>query len=146
MKIKSVPIIQNFKLECDPEGIADFTVCQARNSQDILRNEVVGRVTRLMDVSDGRPRLQFDQNDLRLYAREVYLTLSAVSGVKNEKDEEVFKSEKDPDGIYRVNEAMSEEEFLNAWDKLPKEAREEIHTRVREVNPQWGKPVPSSAT
>lgn len=141
MKVKSLPIKQTFDLTSDPEGIAKVTIRQAREDENIARQDMFSKITRVfdgegVDGSSQKVRVEVESNDLRLRRRECYLVLENVEGVFGSDAKELFRSANSGNGEL-VRNAMTETEFSMSWNQLDEEAREEIYGYVMEVNPTW---------
>jgi hypothetical protein len=137
MRVLSLPLIEVFPLKADPEKKAEVTIRQAREGENIERNEMFSRTTRIYDDNVlGEIRLQQEYNQRKLRRKEAWLVIGRVTGVLGDDGEELFKSAEGIDGP-SVREAMSEEAFNRAWGKLPPEAAAEISTYVHKINKTW---------
>lgn len=143
MKITAIPIQQTFNLESDEDGIASVTIRQAREGEQVERQDFFSRVSRVYEDPllgniglSGRIRLETEQNRLRLLRKEAYLTLARVSNITLSDGNELFRTETTVDGP-SVRAAMTEDEFNRAWGLLPSEVAAEISQYVHDVNVQW---------
>lgn len=143
MKISSIPLSEQFDLKTDPSGETTIIVRQAREGENIERNDFFSKITRVYEDPmlgsmglDGRLKLQVEQNEKRLRRKEAYLTLGSVTGLTYEDGTELFRSQDTVDGR-SVKAAMSEEAFNRAWALLPSDMATEISEHVRSVNLAW---------
>lgn len=131
MKLNSMPVQEVFKLEADPEGLAEVTVLQATEFANSQRASAFSELT----FQDGGGMKQ-NYNPRLIFLHEAYGTLSRVSGILDENDQELFKS-KSENGVEMVRHAMSFDEFKKAWLRLPSVAVDEIVDCIHEINPEW---------
>lgn len=135
MKIASLPTVESFKLETDPEGKAEVTIAQATFGQDREREELFKKQSYVFD-DDARGRTEWRQDFNRkdLVLLEIYLTLTDAVGITDEDEKDFFDFDNRPVGIRRVK---SRNKFLEQISKMPSEVVEELHRCVLKVNPQW---------
>jgi hypothetical protein len=138
MKISASPLMQTFSLESDPEGVAQVTIRQAREGENIERSELFARTQRVFDDTlVGTIRLETEYNQLRLRRKEAYLTLASITGIQDaETGDEWFRSGETVDGA-SIRAVMSEAEFNRKWGLLPPDMVREIVRLVHRVNPTW---------
>jgi hypothetical protein len=137
MKVLSFPLFETFPLVSDDEGVAQVTVRQATEGENIERNELFSRTRRIYNDGKAEVTLEQDYNVRKLRRKEAYLTLGKVVGMVIESTgAELFKYADTGDGP-RVRMAMSEDEFNQAWNRLPAPVAEEIVGYVHNVNPDW---------
>lgn len=138
MRIESTPLIQEFNLETDPDGVASVSVRQATEGENIQRAALFARTTRILEEADTGDTIKYEQeyNARQLRRKEAYLTLASISGIVDEKDHEWFKSGPGKDGP-RISNAMSEGQFNDAWDRLPGNVADEIIRHIHSVNVGW---------
>ncbi len=137
MRILSLPIMETFDLVSDPDGKAQVTIRQAREGENIERNEMFARTTRIYnDDQIGEIKLQQEYNQRKLRRKEAYLTLGRFTGVEDENAKELFSFAETKDGP-SIKVAMDESQFNSAWGKLPPEAAAEVSRLVYQVNPTW---------
>lgn len=140
MKIHSKPLFQTFKLTTDPDGEAEVLVRQAREGENIERNQLFSK-TRYVQTNALETAAEQEINPSLLRRKEAYLTLGRVSGLvvvdDNGNETELFKSRESSDEGPSVRAAMTETEFNRAWNRLPPEMAREIVDFVYKVNPDW---------
>lgn len=135
MQIKKKPIIQEFLLKADPDGLATVTIRQATFEQDTIRSDAYA-MRRTVWKADGAV-VEENRNIARVYAKEIYATIVGATGFIDEKKKEIFAFE---DGKL----AMTETEFYEALGLLDSETVLEIRDCVYKVNPTWGTPRDAS--
>lgn len=134
MRINSKPIIREFKLITDPDKEAVVGVRQATTLENI-------------ELEAKKTPLEWSQRDEGFFARQsmreneeimwkAYYTLAYVSNVKDENDQEYFRS-KDGDRGQSIKSAMTPQEFRLAWGQLPMDMTKEINRYVHEINPHF---------
>lgn len=131
MQIKKKPIIQEFQLKSDPDGIATVTIRQATFEQDTIRSDAYA-TRRTIWRAEGAV-VEENRNIARVYAKEIYATIVGASGFLDEKKKEIFAFEDS-------KLAMTETEFYEAIGLLDSETVLEIRDCVYRVNPTWGTP------
>lgn len=135
MQIKKKPIVQEFPLKSDPDGIATVIIRQATFEQDTLRSDAYA-IRRTTWKAEGAV-VEENRNIARVYAKEIYATIVGAIGFIDEKKKEIFQFE---DGKL----AMTETEFNEALGLLDSETVLEIRDCVYRVNPTWGTPRDAS--
>ncbi len=135
MKVSSTPLMQEFSLESDPDGVAVVLVRQAREGENIERAKMFARTRYGQDSTDGAYAEQ-EINARLLRRKEAYLTLGRATGFLDENEKELFRSKETKEGP-SVKAAMSEQDFNTAWDRLLPEAAAEIGRDIFEVNATW---------
>lgn len=136
MKVTSLPVSKQFKLETDPDGTGHVTIAQATFAQDRTRSELL-KTQRYSFDDRERTKSEMIQevNPRDLQALEVYLTITSAEGIVDENEQPLFKFNTGATGVSRpANQA----EFMAALGRMPTDVVEEIHKYVREVNPSWG--------
>lgn len=134
MKIKSAPIVKTFALKSDVDKEAKVTIRQATFEDSRLRSELFARTRYIFDNAEqGQFTQEQDINTRDMEALEIYLTLCGAEGIFDEGGTPYFTFTETtparPDGKTK---------FLTRLGALPEDVVREIHTYVREVNPQWG--------
>jgi len=135
MQIKKKPVVQEFQLKSDPDGIATVTIRQATFEQDTIRSDAYA--TRKTTWTPEGAVVEENRNIARVYAKEIYATIVGASGFLDEKKKEIFSFE-------NGQLAMSEFEFNFALGLLDSETVLEIRDCVYKVNPTWGTPRDAS--
>lgn len=130
----SKPILQTFKLTTDPDGVAEVTIRQAREGENIERNGLFSKTRYITTGLESSAEQDINSGFLR--RKEAYLTLARVSGFTDDNDVELFRS-KDENDLPSVKAAMTETEFNRAWARLETKVAREIIKFVYEVNPDW---------
>lgn len=140
MRVKSLPKVETFKLQSDPEGLATVTIRQAREEENIRRQDLFSKVTRVFEESTElgpvRNRIEIEANELRIRRTECYLVIEEITGILDENGNELFRSAGGPSGKL-VRNAMTIQEFDRAWSMLPEDTIEEIYAYVLTMNPTW---------
>jgi len=152
--ITALPAIQRFWLseEFDPDQETYVDFRQARRGESEQREEMFAKVVhQYNDQEHGVIRREQNLNYRSQQAREVYLTMCACNieisetpkakaGTKKteEAPEPVLRPLflfKDYDGVPGLS--MREQEFEKAWNSLPDQVAEELHTFCLQINPHW---------
>lgn len=136
MQIKSKKTEQTFVLRTDPEGKASVTIRQATFRENMLRADAFSTIKTVYANHPGeRTEVVEVRNSLRVWSKEIYLTLSSASGFTNGDNKEVFTfKEQQLD--------MSEAAFEHVFGEIDNEDMvREIHNCVITVNPGWGEVV-----
>jgi hypothetical protein len=135
--VLSAPLIKEAILSADASGEATVVARQATEAENILRNEMFARTSRVInDDVAGEIRLEQDYNVRKLRRKEAFLTLNKVVGIQDERGAELFRYAITADGE-RVSAGMKEDEFNKAWGRLPGSIITEIMDVVYEANPDW---------
>lgn len=110
------------------------TIKQASQGEHKKRSDIYANLlTRFQRDSDMVEVVQrFSPPELQ--ALEVRITMTDCN-ILGEDDKPLFKFAKDAKGRQFIEDNMA---FQRAWDLLPVEVCEEIHSKVLEVNPTWG--------
>lgn len=100
-----------------------ITIRQAREGQNVTRNQLFERIVRKEDY-DGTIAIQQDISPAVVRRKEIYLTLIACNLLGL-------------DGEPLFTFPMDEKKFNDAYSLLPPIIVEEIHEKVLEVNITW---------
>ena len=138
----TAPIEKTFKLlQIDPDGDTTVRIKQATRSAQEARMDLSAEATRIWnDDAFGEVQVKQRISMAELHRLEVWCTLvdcnilDEGSTEKTEKPLFLFKNNRQGQQYL----AMTQAEFGRAWGKLPDEIAEEIHSKVIELNPQWG--------
>jgi hypothetical protein len=139
----SPPVIETFTLdETDQryglaQGSTTVTLRQATQSQHERRQDLFSQLTSKMPSTGSIETIELIRrlNDPELARTEIYLTIIDCN-IEDEDGKSLFKFSKDKSGNSWLD--MNEVDFRKAFGKLPIEVAEEIHTKVLEVNKDWG--------
>lgn len=138
MKLKSKPVVEDFKIVADPEGEARVTIRQATTGDHLRRADLFADTSRVWNDDEyGQVELKQKWNRLEQHRMEAWLTITSLTGIIDEDTgKEIFPTRQHPKtGVEYL--AMSKQEFFDAWDRLPTDLTDEIHGYILEVNPQW---------
>jgi hypothetical protein len=133
----SPPIEQTFPLEKTDETYGSkgtqVTIKQASQGEHKKRSDIYANIlTRFQRNSDTVEVAQrFSPPEMQ--ALEVRLTMTDCN-IVGEDDKPLFKFAKDGKGRSYLEDISA---FQLAWDSLPTEVCQEIHSKVLEVNPSW---------
>lgn len=136
-KAISTPLEKTFKLDqFDPTGETFVIVRQATQAQHERRAELFDEITRIYnDAVAGETQIKQRISVEELKRIEVMLTLAECNILDEDGATPLFTFVQERG---RPRLAMTENRFKEAWGKLPTEVAEEIHKKIREVNPTWG--------
>ena len=139
----TAPIEKTFHLEkTDKEYPADdakekttVTIRQASQADHEKRMDLFADINTVLGFDDeGRQTLTSyeKRNIVRIQRKDAFLVLCDcnISIEVDGKEQALFKF---ADGKL----SMSEDEFKEAWGKLPALVTREIHSKILEVNPTW---------
>lgn len=134
-------IIKEFPIKADPEGVLKVKIRQGTWGEDKERADVYTTQRTVVPINEGEhPIIEENYNRARKVEWEIRTVLSGISGLVDERGNDitpfVFKEHKN--GYMKIN--MSPEAFSDAIDSLGSEVVEEIHDYVLEMNPTWGTP------
>lgn len=127
----SAPLIKDFKLPLTDkmfggEGSDDeptsVTIKQAAQGEHTIRMDLWSRFTRQFE-GDQLQVVQ-DISPAHVQRKEVFLTMTACN-IEGEDGEPLFKF------------PLVEKQFIKAWNLLPVQVANEIHSKVLEMNPIW---------
>src|SRR5664279_2131442 len=129
------PVVKEFKLKCDPDGVATVVIRQARNVDTERRGELFATTTAELD---GRTTTALRQHwniheQRRIEAGLVVVSITGIDvsegdpSAMDEKSVPLFKTKDTPDGL-RLD--MSLGEFYSAWGQLEDEYVREIHNYI----------------
>ena len=143
MKVPTFPLVDRYENITGEEDGITIEVRQSREGEHIQRQQLFAKTTRtfetpaLGEVGMGDSvKLEVEQNNAKIRRAEAYLTLARVTGVVDEKDQELFKTADSVDGPC-IKAAMTEDQFNLAWGRLPTRVTRAISRKVWETNPHW---------
>jgi len=132
----TAPLEKTFELlQTDPAGETSVTIRQATRAAQDARMDLTAEASRIWnDAEVGRVEVKQRISLADLQRMEVLMTLCACN-IEDEDGQPLFKFKRDSTGRSHL---ASEKQFEHAWGSLPDEVAREIHSKVVEVNPQWG--------
>lgn len=135
----SPPIEKTFILEntdklYGTEG-TQITVRQASQGQHERRQDLFAEMTSRIAGEGGQIEIVQRFSLPELHRIEAMLTLTACN-IEDEDGKPLFKFRESKNGQSYLG--MTDLEFREAWNKLPVDVAEEIHSKVTEVNISWG--------
>jgi len=130
------PLERTIPLEVWDDSKETFvSVRQARQHEQEKHDNLFAETTRVWNTGDERVEIKQRVSQGEVMRTEAYLTLTDCN-VAEDDGSPVFRFKRDSNGRSMLD--MTPQQFEDAWGKLPHELADEIHDKVREVNPQWG--------
>ena len=131
------PLEKTFPLtRWDEKGETTVTIRQARQHEQEKHDNLFAETTRVWDSGEERVQIKQRVSSGEVIRTEAFLTMAGCNVPDEDGVTPLFQFKIDGNGRSRLD--MSPHEFEVAWGKLPPELADEIHDKVREVNPQWG--------
>ena len=131
------PLVKQFPLEkADPGGDTYVTIRQAKQREQEEHDELYAETSRVWnDQQVGVMELKQRVSMGVVQRREVELTL-VDSNILDADGKPLFTFKKNTHGVMSLD--MTPTQFREAWGQLDPDDADEIHAKVREMNPQWG--------
>ena len=129
----SAPLVEKYTLEVtDPSKETYVTIKQARQEQQEIHDNLFSETTRIWNdqSTGGEMRLMQRVSVGEVVRTEVFLTMTDCN-IIGPDDQPWFKF--GPKGL-----DMDSNAFRAAWGQLDPAIVDEIHEKVRLMNPQWG--------
>jgi hypothetical protein len=136
----SAPLTERFRLDkYDPDpGDTFVAIKQARQAEQETHDNLFSETTRIWNdrnAPGGEMRLMQRVSVGEVIRTEAFLTLIDCN-ILGLDGQALFKFGQRPNGSTGVT--MEPEAFKVAWGQLDAKVVEEIHEKIRKMNPQWG--------